>query len=159
MNKLLLYASAIVLIFIWLGCQKSVDSEIEQPVPDKQLIGTEWDLRTFENQSGVSDPKGIGSQGVLLYFKEDSFFGGRSYDLKEKGGNNSYAGIFKIVSDSSIFLDSLWTTEINPSPGSRYFEYIYALPRDKATPYKIKGNELWIFYDNNTKAFRFEATQ
>ncbi len=167
MNKLSLYASAIVSIFLWVGCQRSVDSEIQQPVPDKPLIGTEWDLRTFENPAGVSDPKGIGSQGVLLYFKGDSTLDGRSYNLsvgKLVGGpgSNRYGGSFRIDSDSSdgsVFMDSLFTTEVNPIAGSRYLEYFYALPPRKATPYKIKGNELWIFYDGNTKALRFEATQ
>ena len=162
MNKLSLYASAIVSVFLWLGRQNPIDSEFKQPVPDKPLIGTEWDLRAFENPAGVSDPKGIGSQGVLLYFNEDSTISGRSYNLdvgKSVGGSgsNSYRGTFRIASDSSISFDSLWTTEVNPPPGSRYVEYIYAL--HKETSYKTKGNEPWIFYHDNSKAFRFKANE
>ncbi len=61
MNKLSLYASAVVSVFLWLGCQKPIDSEIKEPVTDKQLMGTESDLRAFEDPAGVSNPKGIGS--------------------------------------------------------------------------------------------------
>ena len=172
MNELSLYASAIVSVFLWLGCQRPVDSEIKQTVPDKPLIGTEWDLKAFEDPVGVE--KDIGSEGVLLIFHKDSTegrslifdkdstFEGRSYDRKRGklfDCRNSYTGTFTITSNGSIFIDNMATTKVNPIAGSRYFEYFYALPYGKTAPYKIKGDELRIFYDNNTKALRFKANE
>ncbi len=115
-------------------------------VADKTLVDTNWDLQSFEVIGvGQSDK---GSEGITLFFKEDSTFKGRS-------STNSYHGAYEVVRDDSLYIDIIASTKVGVPVGSRYGEYLQALRN--ASAYEIEKKTLRIVYDNRSKALNFKA--
>ncbi len=102
----------------------------------------------------------VGTQGILLYFDENGKFWGRSYhfkDGKERGGpgSNFYDGKYVILQNFRIIFDSVVVTEVNTPPGSRFYDFAYNIRN--LSKFKLEVNDLWLDYDNSTKAFHFVA--
>jgi hypothetical protein len=133
------------------GCEGIFDFKAD----DKPLAGVEWNLLAFENPVGKKS--NIGSQGMLLFFEDDTTFKGRSYTIKGDLSmpGNSYFGIYKVGTEGSLSMGGLGTTQVGLPSGSRYDEYLGAL--HNASSYKIDGKKLRIFYNNKKKALEFKA--
>ncbi len=125
--------------------------------PDKELIGTVWDLQSFEETGGTTTP--VGSQGITLVFsKNGSIIEGKSYTIQgETIPGNAYGGVYGIEKDRGIVIDSLWSTKVGLPAGSRYNEYLEAL--DNASAYEIDGNKLRIYYFSKSKVLNFLAKE
>lgn len=123
---------------------------------DVPLVGTEWDLVSFEEVGeGASD---AGSVGILLVFEEDGQVKGGSY--QKAGGPkaaNQYRGTYHLATADTLSIQIQWTTEINEPSGSKYMSFIQALRASVA--YEIEGNTLRIFYDGGEKALVFRARE
>jgi hypothetical protein len=119
---------------------------------DVPLVGTEWDLVSFEEvDEGESD---VGSVGILLIFEEGGQVKGGSY--QKAGGPkaaNQYRGTYATADSLSIQIQ--WTTEINEPVGSKYMSFIQALRT--ALAYEIEGDMLRIYYEDGEKALVFKA--
>jgi len=146
-----------ILVF-GLGSCQLVDYEETalKTTADVPLIGTEWDLVSFEDVGdGGSD---AGSVGILLVFEEDGRVKGGSY--QKAGGPkaaNQYRGTYQLAIADSLSIQIQWTTEINEPSGSKYMSFIQALRATVA--YEIEGNTLRIFYDGGEKALVFRARE
>ncbi|NOX38368.1 MAG: hypothetical protein GXO78_12620 [Calditrichaeota bacterium] len=140
------------------GCKTIVGTEYDQDVI-KNLINKEWEIKGFINSMGIEED--VGTQGILLYFNENGKFWGRSYnfkDGKERGGpgSNFYNGKYVLLKNFRILFDSVTVTEVNAPSGSRFYDFAYNIR--KINKFKIEGNDLWLYYDNPTKAFHFVAS-
>jgi hypothetical protein len=158
MKKLFMFFCRALIALPLFGCKEifNFESDDDDRMSDKQLVGVEWHLQAFEDP-GVTKTD-IGSQGILLFFKADSTFKGRrSYTIKGDLSvpGNSYGGVYKAGADDSLYLSRPWTTKVGTPPGSRYVEYLDAL--ENASSFKIEGNGLRIFYNDKMKAIEFEA--
>lgn len=137
------------LLFCLCGC----DSAVESIPEDRPLLGTTWALQWFADIRGSRTA--IGSQGMLLEFRTDGTFQGRSYTIGEPDGGpgNSYGGKFRLSSDRSLTVDSVWTTLVGLPGGSRYEEYLAAL--SSSSGFALQGRYLSIFYERRTKVLQF----
>ena len=121
----------------------------------KTLVGTEWDLQSFEIVDVAESA--VGSQGIVLILTKEGIVEGESRtiegDLSVPG--NSYNGVYEVDLDGSFTIEITGTTYVGLPPGSRYEEYIQALR--SASAYEIDGNTLHIFYNGKVKALTFRA--
>lgn len=136
------------------SCQVIGFGEEASKTGDVPLVGTEWDLVSFEVIGG--DTSDAGSAGILLVFKEDGQFGGRSYQRADgPHAANRYEGTYKLAAGDSLSIEILWTTEINEPARSKYMILLQAVR--SAVAYEIKENALRIYYDDRRKALTFKA--
>lgn len=119
------------------------------------LTATKWDLQSFEIING--EKSDIGSQGVILIFKEGGHLEGEAYRLAGDPdvSGNSYGADYEISADDSISITRPWTTKVGTPTGSRYWEYLDAL--ENTNHYQIMGSSLRIFYNGKTKALNFKS--
>lgn len=150
MKTLILNCFGALILFGLNTCTKNPATEV-----DKTLVGTEWDLQSFE-VIGVGESD-IGSQGAILVFTNDGRMEGKSRTIKGDLAvpGNSYGGVYELGLDDSLSIKQTYTTQVGLPTGSKYTEYFQALRN--ASVYKIEGNRLRIFYDSRTKALNFKA--
>ncbi|MBN4081449.1 META domain-containing protein [Caldithrix abyssi] len=124
------------------------------PVDDKPLVDTKWNLQSFEIiGEGKSD---IGSQAIGLKFTKDGRVEGESRTIKGDLAvpGNSYGGIYEIGLDDSISIKLTSTTFVGLPAESRFLEYYQGLRN--ASTYEIAGDKLRIFYDGGTRTLNLK---
>lgn len=99
MKALMLNFFGALILFGLNTCTKNPATEA-----DKTLVDTEWGLQSFEVIGvGESDK---GSEGISLFFKEDSTFKGRS-------STNSYHGVYEVGRNDSLYIDIIASAASN----------------------------------------------
>ncbi len=139
-------------LLLSMGCRTFTEVEEES-----NLVGVEWEMRFFEQESGALVP--VGANAITLQFLEDGSLEGRGYapDWPWWPGF-SYRSTYEEGPNSSLSIERPDYIRppafgLTPHP-SRWPEYWLAL--SSATSYRIDGDELSIFY-NVSEALHFTA--
>ncbi len=124
--------------FFFLSCNNSITNDQEK----KPLLKTVWNLKSFENNVGITVP--AQDQVYNIKFLEDGTFSGKS-DCNEINGH------FTVDSLNSLNIENIVTTKVYCGKESLDEEYYNAI--HDARSYEINKNELYIQYGNNSKLY------
>ncbi|RDB06005.1 META domain-containing protein [Runella aurantiaca] len=137
------------------GCKKS-SAVIEVP-KDVQMArmkadfswlnGTDWVLKDY-----AANPLPAKLKNTLtLKFKKQS---DTSYQISGRSFVNWYGGAFNLDEEKGLVVNKehLVTTEMAGPPESMKAEETYYQHLQKASYFKIEGNELWLYIGSNTNA-------
>lgn len=134
------------------GCRSLTE---EEPISD--LVGIEWEMQFFEQESGATVP--VGANAITLIFLDDGTLEGRGYapDWPWWPGFG-YTSTYEEGPNRSLSIERPVYTRppaygLTPHP-SRWPEYWLAL--SEARSYETDGASLTIFYGDN-QALHFTA--
>ncbi len=133
MKKFKTILFAIILLFTS-SCNESTTE-----TNSTELLNTLWVLEAFEVNGMLDIPPD--DQIYNIQFKADSKFSGIN-------DCNNISGNFSLISNN-ITIDNLTTTEVYC--GKESMDYLYLEALVKAESYKIEKNELFIYYQANSK--------
>ena len=139
----LIFGAVLLLLIYFTGCNDST-SGIDQ---DTYLVDTTWELVGFEYAGGSNGlVKVPDDQVYTIYFKNGASITGQS-------DCNNFGAIVEI-DEGSIIVVEMVSTDAFCSSGSFDGEYVDAVAA--ASSFRIRNDELRIYYDGGLDALVFE---